>query len=178
MKILLSGGNVFENGSFSKKDVAVTDGVISEIASDISVSDVDIVFDVNDKNIVPGFVDVHVHLREPGFSYKETIKTGTKAAAKGGYTAVCSMPNLDPAPDSVENILIQKKKIDESACISVFPYASITVGRKGRGELTDFDSLSEYAIGFSDDGTGVQTKELMEEAMKKAKSLGKIIAAH
>ncbi|MBR2500808.1 MAG: dihydroorotase [Clostridia bacterium] len=178
MKILLSGGNVFENNSFFKKDVAVTDGVISEIAPEISASDFDIVFDVKDKFIVPGFVDVHVHLREPGFSYKETIKTGTLAAAKGGYSTVCSMPNLNPAPDNFENIMIQKQIIDETASVSVYPYATITKGRKGIGELTDFDELSDIAIAFSDDGTGVQTEELMETAMEKAKALGKIIAAH
>lgn len=178
MKILLSGGNVFENGVFSKKDVFIENGIITEISPSVSASDSDICFSVSDKYIVPGFVDVHVHLREPGFSYKETIKTGTQAAAKGGYSAVCSMPNLNPAPDSVENIMIQQRIIDETAEINVYPYASITLGRKGRGELTDFDALSEYAIAFSDDGTGVQTGELMEEAMKKAASLGKMIAAH
>ena len=178
MKILLKGGNVYENGSFSKKDVAVSEGFVSEISSSISADDFDMVFDVSDKSILPGFVDVHVHLREPGFSYKETIESGTQAAAKGGYSAVCSMPNLNPAPDSVENIMVQKKMIDDSAKVRVYPYAAITVGRKGRGELTNMESLSGHAIGFSDDGTGVQTEELMEEAMKKAASLGKIIAAH
>lgn len=178
MKILLKGGNVFLNGSFSKKDVAVTDGVISNISDSISADDFDIVFDISDKSIVPGFVDVHVHLREPGFSYKETIESGSLAAAKGGYSAVCSMPNLNPAPDSVENIKIQQKLIDEGAKIRVYPYAAITVGRKGKGELVDMESLSSHAIAFSDDGTGVQTAEVMEEAMKKAASLDKIIAAH
>ncbi|MBE7039353.1 MAG: dihydroorotase [Ruminococcaceae bacterium] len=178
MKILLKGGNVYENGSFSKKDVAVNDGIVSEISSNISVGDFDIVFDVSDKAILPGFVDVHVHLREPGFSYKETIESGTLAAAKGGYCAVCSMPNLNPAPDSVENIMVQKKLIDEGAKVRVYPYAAITVGRKGRGELADMESLSGHAVAFSDDGTGVQTEKLMEEAMIKAASLDKIIAAH
>ena len=178
MRILLSGGSVFSGGTFSEKDVAVVDGIISEISENISAGDFDIVFDVKEKKIVPGFVDVHVHLREPGFSYKETINTGTQAAAKGGYSAVCAMPNLNPAPDSVENILLQKKIIDETALISVYPYATITQGRKGTGVLSDFESLSEHAIAFSDDGTGVETAKLMEEAMEKAAALGKIIAAH
>ena len=178
MKILLSGGNVYAGGTFSKKDVAVCNGIISDISENISADGFDIVFDVCGKMIVPGFVDVHVHLREPGFSYKETIKTGTLASAKGGYSAVCSMPNLNPAPDSVENITLQKDIIEKDACISVFPYATITKGRKGKGELTDFESLKDLCIGFSDDGTGVQAEEIMEEAMKKAASLGKIIAAH
>ncbi len=127
--------------------------------------------------IFPGFCDVHVHLREPGFFYKETIKTGTNACARGGYTAVCSMPNLNPVPDSVENIGVQLDIIKKDACIAVYPYASITVGQKGE-RLSDMDNLKDLSISFSDDGRGVQSKELMKEAMLKAKSLGKIITAH
>lgn len=127
--------------------------------------------------IVPGFLDVHVHLREPGFSYKETIKDGTKACARGGYTAVCPMPNLNPVLDTVENMMVQKDIIDKDACINVYPYASITKGEKGE-ELSDMDELKKYAIAFSDDGRGVQTEEMMLEAMKKAKELDMIIVAH
>ena len=127
--------------------------------------------------ILPGFCDVHVHFREPGYSYKETIKTGSMAAAAGGYTDVCTMPNLDPAPDSVENIKTQLDIINRDAVIRVHPYACITVGRKGV-EVTDIEALSEYAIAFSDDGSGVQNDPVMEQAMRIAKQCGKIIAAH
>lgn len=125
----------------------------------------------------PGLVDVHVHLREPGYEYKETIKTGTAAAAAGGYTAVCSMPNLNPVPDTVENIKYQLKKIEAEAITDVYPYASITKGEKGE-ELSDMEELAEYAIAFSDDGKGVQEEYLMRKAMLEAKKLNKIIAAH
>ncbi|MBR5542566.1 MAG: dihydroorotase [Oscillospiraceae bacterium] len=127
--------------------------------------------------VFPGFCDVHVHFREPGFSYKETVDTGCLSAARGGYTAVCTMPNLNPVPDSVENISQQKKIIARDATIDVFPYASITVGQKGE-ELSDFDGMRDLCIAFSDDGRGVQSESLMREAMEKAKSLDKIIVAH
>ena len=127
--------------------------------------------------IFPGFCDVHVHLREPGFFYKETIETGTKASARGGYTAVFSMPNLNPVPDSVENLKVQTDLIENSAVIDVYPYGAITVGQKGE-VLSDLDGLKDKVIAFSDDGKGVQTENLMLSAMKKAKELGKIIVAH
>ena len=127
--------------------------------------------------LLPSFCDVHVHLREPGFSYKETIKTGTMASARGGFTAVCSMPNLKPVPDSVENLKVQQDIIDKDAVIDVFPYASITLGEKGE-VLTDIKALSKNAIAFSDDGRGVQSDEMMERAMQLAKESGQIIAAH
>lgn len=125
----------------------------------------------------PSFCDVHVHLREPGFSYKETIKSGTLASARGGFTAVCSMPNLKPVPDSLENLKIQQDIIDKDAVIDVYPYASITLGEKGE-ELVDIKALSNYAIAFSDDGRGVQLDEMMERAMLLAKENGKMIVAH
>ena len=127
--------------------------------------------------VLPGFCDVHVHFREPGYSYKETVKTGSASAAAGGYTDVCTMPNLDPAPDSVENIKKQLDIINRDAVIRVHPYACITTGRKGI-DVTDIEALSEYAIAFSDDGSGVQNDFVMEQAMKIAKQCGKIIAAH
>ncbi|MBQ3931525.1 MAG: dihydroorotase [Firmicutes bacterium] len=127
--------------------------------------------------VLPGFCDVHVHLREPGFSYKETIRTGTLAAARGGYTAVCTMPNLSPVPDCPENLKLQQEIIDQDAAIAVLPYASITIGERGE-ELSDMEALAEYVAAFSDDGKGVQSDELMEEAMIRAKSLGKLIVAH
>ena len=124
-----------------------------------------------------GFCDVHVHFREPGFSYKGTVAAGSRASAKGGYTAVCTMPNLNPVPDSAENIVKQLEIIEHDAVIDVYPYASITVGQMGE-KLSDMDALAPLAIGFSDDGRGVQSEELMEAAMLRAKALGKIIVAH
>lgn len=119
--------------------------------------------------LVPGFVDVHVHLREPGFSYKETIKTGTLAAANGGYAAICTMPNLDPVPDSIEHLERQLEIIRRDACIPVYPYGAITIGENGR-ELSDMDALAPYVVAFSDDGKGVQNEEIMLAAMKRQKT--------
>ena len=127
--------------------------------------------------ILPGFCDVHVHFREPGFSYKETIETGSKAAAHGGYTAVCTMPNLDPVSDSAEHLDEQISIIERDACIHVYPYAAITVGQKGE-EIADLEGMSDRCISFSDDGHGVQSDEIMKQAMLRAKELGKIITAH
>ncbi len=126
--------------------------------------------------IFPGFIDVHVHLREPGFCYKEDIKSGTLACAHGGYTAVCSMPNLNPVPDSKENLNLQLNLIKQKAVIQVYPYAAITVNQQGK-ILSDMDNLKD-AIAFSDDGKGVQSDEMMKQAMLKAKQLNKIIVAH
>ena len=127
--------------------------------------------------IVPGLCDVHVHFREPGFSYKETIATGSAAAAHGGYTAVCTMPNLDPVPDSAEHLPVQLDAIKHGAAIKVLPYGAITVGEKGE-RLADMEAISDKVCAFSDDGKGVQNDEMMREAMTAAKRLGKIIAAH
>ena len=125
----------------------------------------------------PGFCDVHVHFREPGFSYKETIATGSQASAAGGYTAVCTMPNLNPVPDSVENLELQLKLIEDGACIHVYPYGAITVGEKGE-TMADLEGMAPNVIGFSDDGRGVQSDDMMRQAMLKAKKLGKMIVAH
>ena len=127
--------------------------------------------------IVPGLCDVHVHFREPGFSYKETIASGSSAAAHGGYTAVCTMPNLDPVPDSAEHLQVQLDAIKRGAAIKVLPYGTITVGEKGE-RLADMEAMSDKVCAFSDDGKGVQNDEMMREAMTAAKRLGKIIAAH
>ena len=128
-------------------------------------------------HVFPGFCDVHVHLRQPGFSYKETIATGTRAGAAGGYTALCSMPNLQPPPDCAAALREQTELIEKNACIPVFPYGTITRAQKGT-ELSAMEELSDKVIAFSDDGKGVQTAERMEAAMKKAKALGKMIVAH
>lgn len=127
--------------------------------------------------IFPGFCDVHVHLRQPGFSYKETIKSGTQASAHGGYTTVFSMPNLKPVPDSSEHLKEQLDIIKKDAVINVLPYGAITVGQNGE-ELSDMESMAKDVIAFSDDGRGVQSEEMMKEAMLRAKALGKIIVAH
>lgn len=172
MKNLFKAKKVYHNAEFSSLPLAVEDGII--VSRDIDNADV---IDFNNCYIFPGFADVHVHLREPGFSYKETIKTGTLASAHGGYTAVCSMPNLNPVPDSKENLQKQLDIIENDACIAVYPYGSITVGQLG-DKLSDMEGMSENVIAFSDDGRGVQSDDMMREAMLKAKSLGKMIVAH
>lgn len=143
------------------------------------IPDADIVniLDKSEYVIFPGFCDVHVHFREPGFSYKETMKTGSLSAARGGYTAVCAMPNLKPVPDSAEHIREELDIISRDAVINVYPYASITVNEAGE-ELSDMEALAPLSIAFSDDGRGIQDEAVMHEAMLKAKSLGKMIVAH
>ena len=134
-------------------------------------------FDPTQYVVFPGFCDVHVHFREPGFSYKETVLTGCQAAAHGGYTAVCTMPNLSPVPDTAARLGEQLAIIERDASIHVYPYAAITVGQRGE-ELADMANLAEHAIAFSDDGRGVQSEDLMRQAMLRAKTLGKMIVAH
>ena len=134
-------------------------------------------FDSPRYTVFPGFCDVHVHFREPGFSYKETIASGSLAAAHGGYTAVCTMPNLNPVPDSPETLEVQRARIRDTACIHVYPYGAITQGEKGEA-LADMAGMAPGVIAFSDDGRGVQSPEMMRRAMQEARSLGKIIAAH
>lgn len=162
MKTVIKNATVFENGGFVKKD----------FSADLGIS----VSDFNNLFVFPAFCDVHVHLREPGFSYKETVFTGTSACAKGGYGDVCAMPNLNPVPDSAENLQTQLDIIKKDAVINVHPYCAITVGQKGE-RLVPFDEL-KHAFAFSDDGRGVQSEDLMRKAMMKAKSLGKTIVAH
>ncbi len=175
MNYILTNATVYKDGRFVKSDLAIVSGKVcfSICSADSSFTKIDCL----NKVIFPGFIDVHVHLREPGFCYKETIKTGTTAAAKAGYRAVFSMPNLNPVPDCVENIKVQQDIIDKDAVICVYPYASITKGQKGQ-ELVDFNSLADKAIAFTDDGKGVQNQEMMKQAMQKAKALDKIIVAH
>lgn len=127
--------------------------------------------------VLPGFADVHVHFREPGFSYKETIASGSRAAARGGYCAVCTMPNLSPTPDTLEHLRPQLEAIERDACVSVLPYGTITMGEQGQ-TLSNMEELAPYVCGFSDDGRGVQSPEMMRAAMMRAKKLGKLICAH
>ena len=179
MRTLIKNAMVYTGEKFKKSDVLIEDSIIYSLGISISQNRADRVFDFNYKYFLfPGFVDVHVHLREPGFSYKETIKSGTQAAAKSGYTAVCPMPNLNPPPDCPENLQAELDAIKRDAVIDVFPFASITKGRKGRGECVDFAALKDKVIGFSDDGTGVQDEELMREAMEECSRLGAVISAH
>ncbi len=134
-------------------------------------------FDDSKYVTLPGFCDVHVHFREPGFCYKEDMATGSKAAAAGGYTAVCTMPNLNPVPDSAEHLAVQLEAIRDKACIHVYPYGSITVAELGK-EMADLEGMAKDVIAFSDDGKGVQSEDMMREAMVRAKALGKMIVAH
>ena len=162
MKSILQNAKVYKNGKFESIDFPTAlSGFVCNF---------------NNLFVFPAFCDVHVHLREPGFSYKETINSGTKACARGGYTDVCSMPNLNPVPDSFEHLQAQLDIIEKDAVINVHPYASITVGQLGE-KLSDFENL-RHAFAFSDDGRGVQSEDMMCEAMLKAKALGKVIVAH
>ena len=133
--------------------------------------------DDREYTVFPGFADVHVHLREPGFSYKETIASGTRACARGGYTSVCSMPNLNPVPDTAEHLQVQLDLIANDACIHVYPYGAITMGEQGH-TMADLEAMAAHVAGFSDDGRGVQSRAMMKEAMVRAKALGKMIVAH
>ena len=176
MSILLKCATVYTDGRFTSADIVIKNGSIVSVGEVLDSFDGEVI-DCSKKYIFPGFVDVHVHFREPGFSYKETIKSGSMAAAKGGYTSVCTMPNLNPCPDSEENLKLQLDLIEKDAVINVYPFGTITKGEKGE-EIADLEDISDRVIGFSDDGRGVQSDEMMFSAMEKAKDLGKIISAH
>ena len=176
MELVLKDGNVYSDGKFQKKTIHITDGTVTCLESHPK-HDGSLVVDCSAFYIFPGFTDVHVHFREPGFSYKETIVTGSLAAARGGFTDVCTMPNLNPAPDSVENLQKQLELIKKDAVINVHPFGTITKGQNGE-ELSDMEEMAESVCGYSDDGKGVQADGMMEKAMLKAKALGKIISAH
>ncbi len=178
MRTLLTGGIVYQRGTFSAADVAVRKGMVDAVAEQIPPLPGDRVLDVSNCILIPGLVDVHVHLREPGFVYKETIETGTLAAARGGYTTVCAMPNIKPAPDTPRSLKVELKAIRHKARVEVLPYGCITMGQMGRGELADFGGMAPFVCGFSDDGQGVQDEELMEMAMLAVRKTGKLIAAH
>ena len=168
MSAVFDRAYVYKNGSFAFEKNVFLDGVF--INSENKTFG-------NDIYIFPGFVDVHVHLREPGFSFKETILTGSAAAANGGFTAVCTMPNLNPVPDSLSHLEKQLDIIKRDGKIQILPFGSITVGQEGLA-LSDMEGMAPFVAGFSDDGRGVQNGELMRAAMEKAKSLGKVICAH
>ena len=178
MRYLLKNGNIYTRNGFMKNDIFVIDNSIFLSTNVTSYDNLDEVFDCSDAYIIPGFVDVHVHLREPGFFYKETIKTGTLAGAHGGYTCICSMPNLNPAPSTLNGLKEQLNIIEQDAVIKVIPYGTITISQSGQGQLSHMEKMAPYVIGFSDDGKGVQDRDLMKTAMLKAKGLGKPIVAH
>ena len=177
MKTLIRNGEVFCDGVFVRRDVLIEDGIITDMKSSISPIHGCLVYDMNNCFIFPGLIDVHVHLREPGFFYKETVKSGSLAAAHGGFTTICAMPNLNPVPDCLDNLNAELEIIRKDAATRVLPYASITVGEKQR-ELSDMESLAPYVVGFSDDGVGVESADIMREAMCRAKKLNKMIVAH
>ena len=166
---------VYDKGVMNKVNMLFDGMSLSVFTGDVSAFDPSVVID--NTVILPGLCDVHVHLREPGFSYKETIKSGTMACARGGYTAVCSMPNLNPTPDCRENLDRQLEIIESDGVIKVIPYGTITKGEAGES-LADMDEMACDVCGFSDDGRGVQSREMMREAMLKARSLGRMIVAH
>jgi dihydroorotase len=175
--LLIKGGTLVTEGESFVADILVADGKIAEIGESLTVDGHVEVFDAEGCVVTYGLADVHVHLREPGYSAKETITSGTKAAARGGVTTVCSMPNLLPAPDAPETIAVEQKMIDEQAVIEVRPFATISKGRERR-ELADIESLRPISVGYSDDGNGIQTEGLMREAMKRIAAVDGIVAAH
>ncbi|NLD59011.1 MAG: dihydroorotase [Clostridiales bacterium] len=177
MKVLFKGGRLFSSGRFSREDVLVDSGVVSGVSPEIPAFADTRIVDLTDCILIPGLVDVHVHLREPGFSYKETIETGTLAAARGGFAHVCTMPNVNPVPDSLEHLEAQLDRIRGGARVKVVPLGALTVGEKGE-TLADMGAMAPFVAAFSDDGRGVQNPALMKAAMLEAKRLGKIVAAH
>ena len=177
MKYLLKNGLLFTKDGFRPVDLSVAEGRIISVAGGLEAAAGAVAIDLHHAAVFPGFVDVHVHLREPGFSYRETIRTGSLAAARGGYAHVCAMPNLNPIPDSLEALNVQREIIARDAAVHVHPYGAITRGERGEA-LADMEAMAPYTAGFSDDGRGVQSEAMMREAMGEAKRLGKIIAAH
>ncbi len=175
MKTIYTHARCYVDGGFSERTLAVAAGRFVEPTE---AAEGDRVVDLKGATVVPGLVDVHVHLREPGFSYKETIATGTAAAAAGGYTLVCAMPNLNPAPDTAATLAVQRELIAREAVVKVVPYGCITRGQRGGGELADLAAMAPSVVGFSDDGRGVQDDETMRRAMVEAARLGKPIVAH
>ena len=178
MRYLLQNAQLLSSGGvFRAADVLLSGGRIVSIGDRISCHADAVSIDLHKAVLFPGFVDVHVHLREPGFSYKETIRTGTLAAAHGGFAHVAAMPNLDPVPDCAAALAVQRAIIEKDALVHVHPYGAISVGEKGE-RLADLDGLAPGVIAFSDDGRGVQSESLMREAMMQCCRLGKILAAH
>ncbi len=177
MSYIIKNAFVYKDGAFFLNDISVDKGIIVDISHSSGCIVGGSVDNFNNCFVFPGFTDVHVHLREPGFSYKETINKGSHAAAHGGFTTVCTMPNLNPVPDCKENLQRQLDIISKDACINVLPYGAITVNEDGK-ELSNMGEISKNVVAFSDDGHGIQDGRLMQSAMEKVKSLGKILVAH
>ena len=176
-RLAITGERIWDGADFSAGTILIEDGVVRERGAFVELPAGTRVVNAGSHEVIPGLVDVHVHLREPGYSYKETIATGTRAAAHGGFTTVCAMPNLNPVPDCRESLDSQLDLIRRDACVEVLPYASITGKRMGE-TLVDYDLLAPDVAGFSDDGTGVQSEEVMRSAMRGIAATGKVLAAH
>ena len=172
--MLIKNGTLYTENGFVKADIEIENGKVKQIAESIK-GNADI--DAQGLIVSPGFIDLHVHFREPGFEYKETIETGSTAAAKGGFTTVCAMPNLNPTPDTLEELQKQLGNIEKTAKVNVLPFGCITVGEKGE-KLAEIEGMAPYCVGFSDDGKGVQSDELMRYAMQEVKKTGSLISEH
>lgn len=175
--MILKNGSIWKENKNVLCNIAIENNIITKVAASIDAPEDALIFDISNCIVFPGFEDAHVHLREPGFSYKETIKSGTKSAARGGYTCVCSMPNLKPVPDSYEHLKEQLDIIERDACIEVLPLGSVTINEAGEA-LSDMEGMAPYIIGYSDDGRGVQDSSLLRKAMEKATKLNKPMMLH
>lgn len=174
---VIRGCEIYLGGAFVPAELEVRGGVVTALGGGIVPGEGASVYNFKNCIVVPGLADVHVHLREPGFSYKETVASGTRAAARSGYAALCAMPNLSPVPEDAATLAQELEIIRRDAVIDVLPYGAITRGQRGE-QLADMAAMAPYVCGFSDDGRGVQSRELMRAAMLEAKRLGKPIAAH
>lgn len=178
MRLLLQGATVYRRGRLQRSDVSLLDGRVECISPRIAVSGFDLIFPLQGQLLTPGLVDVHVHLREPGFSMKETIASGTRAAARGGYTYLCAMPNLNPPPDTYEHLWRELTLIGRDTRVRVKPYGCLTRGQLGAGEPADYAALAPYVAGFSDDGRGVQDEADMRRVMEGVAAVDGLVAAH
>ena len=172
--MILKNGFIIVNNQLVKKDILIENGIIINIADEINGSDI---VDCNNNLIMPGAIDVHVHLREPGYSHKETIETGTLASAKGGVTTIMSMPNLNPVPDCYEKLKVQLDLIKEKSLVNIYPYGSVSIDQKGE-KIADIKELSNYVKAITDDGFGVNNIEVLKKACRLAKELNLVIASH
>ncbi len=177
LQLLLKNVRVYGAEAWSRCDLRIAGGRVAELAPSLLPLPAETVLSASTCILVPGFVDVHVHLREPGFLYKETIASGTAAGARGGYAALGAMPNLEPPPDSPAHLAVEEAAIAKDACIAVYPYGCLSEGRRGE-RLAELEALAPRVLAFSDDGSGLQSDALMREAMRRARALGKIVAAH
>ena len=174
--MILKNGYIIENNSLVKKDILIQNELIVEIADEINIENEE-TLDVSNLLVIPGAVDVHVHLREPGYTHKETIKSGTLSSAKGGVTTIMAMPNLNPTPDNLENLNLEKALIKNDALVNTYPYAAVSCGQKGV-MMADLEELSKHVYAITDDGVGVNNISILVEAMKIAKKYNIVMASH